>query len=160
VRAVPSPLDSLHPRSRDDVGFHVRNSRSKNAVPASRDKEVAIKTDQHGAALKLNAISPIAKNLPTSFPPNRSATSSCRPLSCLSTQIRFCGYLKRAQAMGNFTRVSTKETTTSMGSQRVLRAYSPCTRLSLPKRYRPQQEPRKGTNPVAIAVAAIVCLFC
>lgn len=69
MRAVPSPLDSLHPRSRDDVGFHVRNSRSKNAVPASRDKEVAIKTDQHGAALQLNAISPIAKNLPTSFPP-------------------------------------------------------------------------------------------
>jgi hypothetical protein len=54
VRAVPSPLDSLHPKSRDDVGFHVRNSRSKNAVPVSRDKEVAIKTNQHGAALQLN----------------------------------------------------------------------------------------------------------
>jgi len=61
--------------------------------------------------------------------------------------------------MGNFTRVSTKETTTSMGSQRVLRAYSHCARLSLPKRYRPQREPRNGTNPVVIAVAAMECLF-
>lgn len=67
--------------------------------------------------------------------------------------------------MATFTTVPAEETTTSrvtIGTSGVLTSYPPKLTESISTATGfvfPQREPRKGTNTVVIAVAAVVCLF-
>lgn len=168
MRAVPSPLPACTQDQEMILAFMFKTPSARMLPQRVGTNEVAIKINQHGTALQLNAISPIAKNLSVLFFfSHQTGVQLLLAILPHAVQSKFVSVrISREHRQWQLLQRSQPKKRpplgVTIGTSGVLTSYPPKLTESISTATDfvfPQREPRKGINAVVIAVAAVVCLF-